>query len=182
MLCELCGSTPAKVYCDSDRASLCWDCDAKVHGANVLVAKHGRAMLCHLCQSPTPWKASGFKLPPSMSLCIYCSSPALSRLPVLSSTHLQQPVDRDDHQLSASTCDIDDHEDDSEEEQGYMSYSDDDEENQVVPCTPNARSISEPEEEEEDNDQISVILPAALTSKRKWDMAFSTLSDHVLDL
>ena len=53
--CELCNSL-AKMHCDSDQASLCWDCDAKVHAANFLVAKHSRTLLCHLCQSFTPWK------------------------------------------------------------------------------------------------------------------------------
>ncbi|KAL4347120.1 hypothetical protein GQ457_17G024250 [Hibiscus cannabinus] len=34
--CELCMSA-ATTYCESDQASLCWHCDAKVHGANFLV-------------------------------------------------------------------------------------------------------------------------------------------------
>ncbi|KAB1210083.1 hypothetical protein CJ030_MR6G011341 [Morella rubra] len=55
--CELC-KVPARTYCESDQASLCWDCDAKVHGANFLVARHYRTLLCHACQSQTPWKAS----------------------------------------------------------------------------------------------------------------------------
>ncbi|KAI3795393.1 hypothetical protein L1987_38045 [Smallanthus sonchifolius] len=70
--CELCKSM-ARVYCDSDRASLCWTCDAKVHSANFLVAKHSRTLLCALCQSPTPWTASGEKLWPSAaSSCERC--------------------------------------------------------------------------------------------------------------
>ncbi|KAK6946791.1 B-box-type zinc finger [Dillenia turbinata] len=55
--CELC-SNPARMYCESDQASLCWSCDEKVHGANFLVAKHMRCLLCHACQCLTPWKAS----------------------------------------------------------------------------------------------------------------------------
>ncbi|KAM0059041.1 putative transcription factor interactor and regulator Znf-B family [Helianthus debilis subsp. tardiflorus] len=43
--CELCKSA-AKIYCDSDQASLCWTCDNKVHSANFLVARHSRTLLC----------------------------------------------------------------------------------------------------------------------------------------
>ncbi|GFZ05574.1 B-box type zinc finger family protein [Actinidia rufa] len=60
------------MYCESDQASLCWDCDAKVHSANFLVARHSRSLLCHVCQSPTPWSASGAKLGPVVSACESC--------------------------------------------------------------------------------------------------------------
>ncbi|XP_028796182.1 zinc finger protein CONSTANS-LIKE 2-like [Neltuma alba] len=69
--CELC-RVPARTYCESDQASLCWDCDAKVHGANFLVARHSRTLLCHACQSPTPWKASGAVLGNTVSVCRNC--------------------------------------------------------------------------------------------------------------
>ncbi|XP_068639485.1 zinc finger protein CONSTANS-LIKE 4-like [Aristolochia californica] len=69
--CELCHH-PARMYCESDQASLCWDCDAKVHGANFLVARHSRSLLCQNCQSPTPWSASGAKLGPTVSVCEGC--------------------------------------------------------------------------------------------------------------
>ncbi|KAF7805851.1 zinc finger protein CONSTANS-LIKE 2-like [Senna tora] len=69
--CELC-KIPARTYCESDEASLCWECDAKVHGANFLVARHSRTLLCHACQSPTPWKASGVHLGNTVSLCRAC--------------------------------------------------------------------------------------------------------------
>ncbi|XAR55437.1 hypothetical protein NMG60_11035505 [Bertholletia excelsa] len=69
--CELCNST-ARMFCESDQASLCWDCDAKVHSANFLVAKHIRSLLCHVCQSPTAWNASGAKLGATVSVCSSC--------------------------------------------------------------------------------------------------------------
>lgn len=69
--CELC-MLAATTYCEPDKASLCWDCDAKVHGANFLVARHVRCLLCHACQSPTPWTASGFKLGYNVSVCDMC--------------------------------------------------------------------------------------------------------------
>ncbi|KAL9283433.1 unnamed protein product [Arabidopsis thaliana] len=69
--CELCCGV-ARMYCESDQASLCWDCDGKVHGANFLVAKHMRCLLCSACQSHTPWKASGLNLGPTVSICESC--------------------------------------------------------------------------------------------------------------
>ncbi|CAN1232138.1 B-box domain protein 31 [Linum perenne] len=72
--CELCKSM-ARTFCESDQASLCWSCDAKVHGANFLVARHSRTLLCHLCQSPTPWQAAGAKLGHTVSFCLRCVVP-----------------------------------------------------------------------------------------------------------
>ncbi|KAK7262709.1 hypothetical protein RJT34_30286 [Clitoria ternatea] len=69
--CALCEKR-AMMLCDSDQAKLCWDCDEKVHAANFLVAKHSRVLLCRLCHSPTPWKASGTKLTPTVSFCHRC--------------------------------------------------------------------------------------------------------------
>ncbi|XVF04062.1 hypothetical protein REPUB_Repub05bG0048700 [Reevesia pubescens] len=69
--CELCGGL-ARMHCESDQANLCWDCDIKVHGANFLVAKHSRTLLCHVCQNPTPWLASGHNLSPAVSVCESC--------------------------------------------------------------------------------------------------------------
>ncbi|VVB13728.1 unnamed protein product [Arabis nemorensis] len=69
--CDLCGGV-ARMYCESDEASLCWDCDGKVHGANFLVAKHTRCLLCSACQSLTPWKATGIRLAPTFSVCDSC--------------------------------------------------------------------------------------------------------------
>ncbi|XP_073298550.1 uncharacterized protein [Primulina huaijiensis] len=70
--CELC-SKPARMFCESDQARLCWDCDEKVHAANFLVAKHSRTLLCHACASPTQWKAAGLKLRPAVSVCRACA-------------------------------------------------------------------------------------------------------------
>ncbi|GAB4859495.1 hypothetical protein Ancab_010962 [Ancistrocladus abbreviatus] len=69
--CELCKS-PARMYCKSDQASLCWDCDFKVHSANFIVARHSRSLLCQVCQSPSPWSASGAKLGSMVSACERC--------------------------------------------------------------------------------------------------------------
>ncbi|KAG8086908.1 hypothetical protein GUJ93_ZPchr0010g8479, partial [Zizania palustris] len=69
--CDLCGAT-ARVYCGADEATLCWGCDAQVHGANFLVARHARALLCRGCARPTPWRAAGPRLGPTASLCERC--------------------------------------------------------------------------------------------------------------
>jgi len=71
--CELCKS-PAKLFCESDQASLCWECDAKVHTANFIVTKHHRFLLCHICQSLTPWHGTGPKFVPTISLCNHCNN------------------------------------------------------------------------------------------------------------
>ncbi|CAA6668784.1 unnamed protein product [Spirodela intermedia] len=71
--CELCDRA-ARMYCEADQASLCWECDGKVHGANFLVARHSRSLLCRSCQAPTPWKASGSRLGHTVSVCERCSA------------------------------------------------------------------------------------------------------------
>lgn len=69
--CELC-ELPARMYCESDNASLCWSCDGKVHGANFLVARHSRSLLCQICQAVTAWQASGSSPGPTVSVCEKC--------------------------------------------------------------------------------------------------------------
>lgn len=56
--CELC-SQEATLHCASDEAFLCFDCDARVHKANFLVARHLRQTLCSRCQSLTGKFISG---------------------------------------------------------------------------------------------------------------------------
>ncbi|KAI8558369.1 hypothetical protein RHMOL_Rhmol04G0086400 [Rhododendron molle] len=144
--CELCKSA-ATILCDSDQAGLCWDCDAKVHSANFLVAKHSRTLLCHVCQSPTPWNASGYKLCKTVSVCRTCVN---GFKPVV------------DSKADAVEIDIEDGECDElygQDEEDEVDRDDDDEvvveveegENQVVPRLPTtsaeAASLSSSEEE-----------------------------------
>lgn len=70
--CELCNS-PAKLFCESDQASLCWECDAKVHSANFLVTKHHRFLLCHICHLLTAWHGTGPRFVPTISFCNNCT-------------------------------------------------------------------------------------------------------------
>ncbi len=127
--CELCDS-PAKMYCESDQASLCWDCDAQVHSANFLVSKHSRRLLCHVCQSLTPWNGSGPKLLPTVSVCDSCVNSC-------NQNEDDDDLDREDNTEDDDDDDGDDDDDDDgdgDEDQGDNNIDeDDDEENQVVP-------------------------------------------------
>lgn len=121
--CELCSSI-ARVYCESDQASLCWDCDARVHTANFLVAKHSRILLCNSCQSLTPWTGSGSKLGPTVSVCQTCFHRN-------NNDGANQDHDLNDHNDSEEDEDEDDDEDDDEDNDDGSSDGD----NQVVPLS-----------------------------------------------
>ena len=118
--CELCGSR-ARTHCESDQASLCWDCDAKVHGANFLVAKHSRSLLCQVCSSPTAWSASGPRLTPTVSVCEACVRRSSGEAEEENDVDNEEEEEADDsHGFS------DDEEEDEEEDEENG-------ENQVVP-------------------------------------------------
>ncbi|KAG7534213.1 B-box-type zinc finger [Arabidopsis thaliana x Arabidopsis arenosa] len=121
--CELCCGV-ARMYCESDQASLCWDCDGKVHGANFLVAKHTRCLLCSACQSHTSWKASGLNLGPTVSICESCLARKKNNSSVagrIQNLNQEVIIGCDD---GAESYDEESDEDDEEEEV----------ENQVVPA------------------------------------------------
>lgn len=119
------------MFCESDQASLCWDCDEKVHAANFLVAKHCRTLLCHACASPTPWKATGLKLGPAVSVCSSCAE-GEARGPSEGSGGFgngnqdcdSQESESDDGEYYSDEEDDDEEDEEEEEEEG---------ENQVVP-------------------------------------------------
>ncbi|CAI9772867.1 unnamed protein product [Fraxinus pennsylvanica] len=128
--CVLCKST-ARMYCDSDQAILCWDCDARVHTANFLVAKHTRTLLCHVCQSSTPWTGSGPKLAPTVSVCQSCVN---TRNP-----NINGDFDHEDGDAENDSEDEEDQDDDHDHD-----GSDDDEgDNQVVPLVSSSSSSEE---------------------------------------
>ncbi|GMH03868.1 hypothetical protein Nepgr_005707 [Nepenthes gracilis] len=70
--CELCNGA-ASIYCASDSAFLCWRCDAKVHGANFLVARHIRSSICYRCGGLVDNRFSGAFFSPVQSICRCCS-------------------------------------------------------------------------------------------------------------
>ncbi|XP_055808158.1 zinc finger protein CONSTANS-like [Solanum dulcamara] len=134
--CELCVKNKAKMYCESDQASLCWDCDWKVHSANFLVAKHSRNLLCHSCQNQTPWSASGPKLSPTLTLCNSClkNPTAAVQLP-----DPIEEIEEENYQMET-----DNEEDDSSENESSENEIDEDNEygdgNQVVPLSSSSPS------------------------------------------
>jgi len=101
--CALCKKRAAMV-CDSDEAKLCWECDDKVHSANFLVAKHSRVLLCRSCHSPTPWKASGTKLTPTVSFCQPCVADRHTRLHRLVNDVRQQQKEEENEALPPSSA------------------------------------------------------------------------------
>lgn len=169
--CALCGKL-ARMLCESDQAKLCWDCDRKVHGANFLVAKHTRILLCRLCQSPTPWKASGPTLTPTHSLCHRCV-PIPNHNP-----HAHADIDADDVHDYAS--DDDDDDDDSEPEQ---EEEEEEGENQVVPWSSASPTLPLPPASSTNSDADGDISSATgggasrLPFKRSADNSFNDNSD-----
>ncbi|GMJ10242.1 hypothetical protein HRI_004693400 [Hibiscus trionum] len=122
--CELCGGL-ARMHCESDQANLCWDCDLKVHGANFLVAKHTRSLLCHVCHNSTPWLASGQHLSPTVSVCESCVA--------------NQDNTRD---VTTEPEESSEAEYDEEDEEDYDDDDNEDAENQVVPWSGDSSSFS----------------------------------------
>ncbi|KAL8088121.1 uncharacterized protein LOC141698526 [Apium graveolens] len=123
--CELCKGA-ARVFCESDQARLCWSCDAKVHSANFLVARHVRSLLCHSCHSPTPWSGSGHKLGRTISICEPCVKPRVSN-----NTESRGANDEE----SESGIDYDTDEDVNEQDELVEENREDGEDNQVVPLS-----------------------------------------------
>ncbi|KAL3632811.1 hypothetical protein CASFOL_025795 [Castilleja foliolosa] len=70
--CELCNAAAA-VYCPSDAAFLCRSCDAKVHDANFLVARHVRQSVCSNCKNFTGQEFAGVGSQPHRAICNSCS-------------------------------------------------------------------------------------------------------------
>ncbi|KAJ8555967.1 hypothetical protein K7X08_022725 [Anisodus acutangulus] len=132
------------MYCESDQASLCFNCDSQVHCANFLVAKHSRNLLCHTCQSPTPWAASGPKLNPTLSFCNSCiDNPAAAQLRNPNGERVEENYQTEtDNDNDNDEDEYDDSSDSEIDEEG-----DDDDGNQVVPLSSTsspspARSVS----------------------------------------
>ncbi|KAK2996374.1 hypothetical protein RJ639_025498 [Escallonia herrerae] len=144
--CELCKS-PARIYCESDAASLCWGCDAKVHSANFLVARHARTLLCHVCQAPTAWSAAGQKLGRTVSVCERC---VCVRGGIKNGVADEESQGGNDDGIDADD-DYDEEEDEDDDSgESDVDEEEDDGENQVVPWSsttpPPAESSSSSEE------------------------------------
>ncbi|TYH21292.1 hypothetical protein ES288_A04G032100v1 [Gossypium darwinii] len=131
--CELCGRL-ARMHCESDQANLCWDCDFKVHGANFLVAKHNRTLLCRVCQSPTPWLASGRNLGSAVSVCDSC---------VVNGNNKCESSEREYGEEEEEEEEEGDYDNDAVEESGEEEEAEiEDAENQVVPWSGESSPLS----------------------------------------
>ncbi|KAJ8509655.1 hypothetical protein OPV22_000089 [Ensete ventricosum] len=151
--CELC-VRPARIHCESDEASLCWECDAKVHGANFLVARHSRCLLCRSCQSPTPWRAEGARLRPTLSVCERCAATTTTTSSSAEGSGGGEGCGAGvEEEGEGEGGGMDREEDEEDEEEEEEEEDDDDEgENQVVPWSltpPPAASSSSSSEGEE---------------------------------
>lgn len=156
--CELC-KVRARAFCESDQASLCWTCDEKVHGANFLVARHSRTLLCGACDSLTPWKATGAALVNAVSVCDRCADAEL---------HEQQQEEEDEEEEESEGGN--DEETDTEDDDGD---GDEDGDNQVVPWSastpPPAASSSGSEESVNGDGDGSDPATTATSLKRRRD-------------
>ncbi|KAG9159569.1 hypothetical protein Leryth_013555 [Lithospermum erythrorhizon] len=169
-ICELCNKK-ARLHCESDEARLCWECDEKVHGANFLVAKHCRSLLCHVCQAITPWKASGHKLFPTISVCLNCSDNKKSRI---EEEEINQPKMRDQEKNEDDETESEDDDENQEysSDEEHEDVEDDDEgENQVVPWSPSPpiASSSSCSEEEVTEDGGAASLSSTFKRIRQSD-------------
>ncbi|KAK4491418.1 hypothetical protein RD792_002164 [Penstemon davidsonii] len=80
--CDVCSKEEAYVFCTSDEAALCHNCDNRVHNANKLASKHPRFPLvhpqfkespcCDICQKR---RALLFCQEDRALLCLECDSP-----------------------------------------------------------------------------------------------------------
>ncbi|MCO5611175.1 hypothetical protein L7F22_065425 [Adiantum nelumboides] len=102
--CELC-QQQATVYCPWDEARLCDLCDAKVHSANFLVARHSRHPLCPCCGDLAYQNAyTGFRIEPcrQQKPCVQCTLDASAAC-----QQQRQQVDVEATLSSAESCCID---------------------------------------------------------------------------
>ncbi|KAK6919454.1 B-box-type zinc finger [Dillenia turbinata] len=177
--CELC-KYMAKMYCESDQASLCWDCDSKVHSANFLVARHTRCLLCHVCQSPTPWKASGEKLFPTVSVCEKCVKAKRQGVNDITDEEVEDETEGNDE------FDMDDVDDENyDEDENENQEEEEDEDNQVVPWSltppPTGSSSSSSEEFSSVSDPRSVenFSPPSISSAQVGGAGAGMIFDHM---
>ncbi|CAI8592681.1 unnamed protein product [Vicia faba] len=184
--CELC-KAPATTFCESDQASLCWDCDSKIHSANFLVARHVRTLLCHRCQSPTPWKASGATLSNALSLCETCGCGGGGGRKFEDEQEEESEGDNENEDDDEVDTDFDEEDEEEEELDG-----DEDGDNQVVPwsstaAAPPPSSSSGSEEsvsKSNDNDEevvskLVTINSISLKRRREEDRDFQASDSKI---
>ncbi|CAL5367491.1 unnamed protein product [Camellia sinensis] len=81
-VCDTCHSAASAVYCRADSAYLCTTCDARIHTANSVAARHERVRVCEACErAPAAFlcKADAASLCPSCDDDIHAANPLASR-------------------------------------------------------------------------------------------------------
>lgn len=88
-LCDSCKLTPAALFCRSDSAFLCINCDSTIHSANKLSSRHERVWMCEVCEQAP---ASVTCKADAAALCVTCDSDIHSANP-LARRHERVPVE-----------------------------------------------------------------------------------------
>lgn len=87
--CDSCKTAAAAVFCRADAAFLCLGCDARVHGAAKLSARHERVWVCEVCeQAPAAVTCKA----DAAALCVTCDADIHSANP-LARRHERVPVE-----------------------------------------------------------------------------------------
>ncbi|KAF4661136.1 hypothetical protein FOZ61_003493 [Perkinsus olseni] len=96
MVCDVCGTALATVYCPADRAHFCEACDASHHSVSALLLRHSRVPLC---QSPFQFGECA-EHPPELieSVCLDCAK--------LMCQHCVLLTDHPPHHQLISTIDV----------------------------------------------------------------------------
>nr|AJR28684.1 CONSTANS-like 2 protein [Gossypium barbadense]AJR28696.1 CONSTANS-like 2 protein [Gossypium barbadense var. peruvianum]AJR28700.1 CONSTANS-like 2 protein [Gossypium barbadense var. brasiliense]AJR28704.1 CONSTANS-like 2 protein [Gossypium mustelinum] len=86
--CDSCQATACTLYCHTDSAYLCHDCDKRIHGDNTTALSHHRVWICDACEAaPAAVTCSA----DAASLCIECDIQVHSVNP-LASRHTRVPI------------------------------------------------------------------------------------------
>lgn len=86
--CDTCQAAACTVYCHTDSAYLCNDCDKRIHAANPMTLLHQRVWICAACENaPAAVTCSA----DAASLCIDCDIQIHSVNP-LARRHIRVPI------------------------------------------------------------------------------------------
>ncbi|CAI8611244.1 unnamed protein product [Vicia faba] len=88
-LCDSCKLCSAALFCHSDSAFLCIDCDSRIHSGNKLSTRHERVWMCEVCEQAP---ASVTCKADAAALCVTCDSDIHSANP-LARRHERVPVE-----------------------------------------------------------------------------------------
>ncbi|MBA0825033.1 hypothetical protein Goarm_021656 [Gossypium armourianum] len=97
--CDSCQAVACTLYCHTDSAYLCHDCDKHIHGDNTTALSHHRVWICDACEAaPAAVTCSA----DAASLCIECDIQVHSVNP-LASRHTRVPIPPISGQICSSS-------------------------------------------------------------------------------